>query len=364
MNRIRHLLLTAAAAFALTVPTAAQDIVYTSAEAFPLYGKVADSTSVRYGRLPLVYKDVLNETLWRLGENSAGLYIRFRSDSPTIRVRWEALYGNRMAHMTDTGIKGLDLYTLYDGAWRFVHSAVPWNGNRNDYKVIGNMTPEMREYMLYLSLYDGVASLEIGIEEGYVLAPPAVARPQADRPVVMYGTSILQGGCVTRPGMVHTSIISRRLDREVINLGFSGSAHLEPQIAEWMALVPDPAVYVLDNVPNSTVEEIETRGEAFFRILRAAHPDVPVIFVEDPVFVHAYLDREMAREVAERNAAEQALFERLLAAGERRIYYVSSRDMLGHDGEATVDGIHLTDLGMIRYADLLTPVILQALAGE
>lgn len=338
----------------------AQNIVYTDASAFPLYGQVSDKTNSRYERLPSELQGISRDPVWYLGRHSAGLFIRFRSNSTAIHVKWESTFNNTMTHMTDTGTKGLDLYTLYDGQWTHVCSAQP-QGKKSERTFIKNMDPVEREYMLYLSLYDGVSSLEIGVDEGATLDQPAVDRPKREKPVVMYGTSILQGGCANRPGMAHTNIISRRLDREVFNLGFSGNALLDMEIAHLMASVEDPGLFVLDYAPNAWDYLIDEKGEEFFRVIRDAHPDVPVIFIEDVIFPHSRFDKKILQEVTKKNNAQKRLFEKLQAAGEKNIYYISAEGMIGDDAEATVDGTHFTDLGMMRYVDHVMPTILKAL---
>lgn len=351
-------------AFALALAAAssvhAQDVVYTDASAFPLYGKVSEETNTRYERLPSYLEKVSREAVWYLGRHSAGLFVRFRSNSTSIHLKWESTFNNTMNHMTDTGTKGLDLYTIHDGEWRFVCSARPV-GKHNETAVIRNMEPKEREYMLYLSLYDGVSSLEIGVDEGAFIGQPQVDRPSRKKPVVMYGTSILQGGCANRPGMAHTNMISRALDREVINLGFSGNALLDMEIAALMASVEDPGLFVLDYVPNASAQAIDEVGEKFFRIIREAHPEVPVIFIEDPIFPHSLFDKVILREVTLKNEAQKRLFARLKKSGEKKIYYVEAEGMIGDDGEATVDGTHLTDLGAVRYVSHVLPVIRKAL---
>ena len=338
----------------------AQEIVFTDASAFPLYGKVSDATDTRYERLPSELKGVSRDPVWYLGTNSAGLFIRFRSNSTSIHAKWESTYDNHMSHMTPTGTKGLDLYALVDGKWRHVSSAQP-KGKVSERKIIGNMDPIEREYMLYLSLYDGVSSLEIGVDEGATLDQPAVDRPSREKPIVMYGTSILQGGCANRPGMAHTNILSRRLDREVINLGFSGNALLDMEIARLMASVEDPGLFVLDYAPNAWDYLIDEKGEEFFRIIRDAHPDVPVIFIEDVIFPHTIFDNAIREEVEKKNAAQMRLYKKLKKAGEKRIYYIGAEGMIGDDGEATVDAIHFTDLGAMRYVEHVLPTIRRAL---
>ncbi len=339
--------------------------VFTDASAFPVFGKCIEETSARYERLPSSLKGVTRDPVWDLGRNSSGLYIRFRTNSTAIHVRWKSTDPlHHMPHMTDAGDNGLDLYLLTGEGWRFAGSAFQWarpgeDGVREK-RLIANMEPEMRECMLYLSLYDGIDRLEIGVDEGAVLEGPAVDSPRAGRPVVMYGSSIMQGCSASRPGMAFTAIIGRRLDCEVVNLGFSGNGQLDLEIARYMASVKDPAVFVLDHVPNSTPAQIEERGEKFFNILREAHPGVPVIFVEDPTFPHTRWDLKVRSEVEGKNAAQRALFEKLKKAGVKDIYYVPTDRLIGTDGEATVDGTHFTDIGMVRYSDILTPVIKKA----
>ena len=341
----------------------AKSYVYTDASVFPIYGKAVPNTSATYERLPASLEGVIRQPVWSLAHHSAGISVRFRSDSPSIKLRWVSFGLATMNHMTDTGTRGLDLYTQdpVDGHWRFARSARPQKDTLNDVLVIGNMDPVMREYIVYFSLYEGVKSLEIGVEDGFVIDQPALDSPKRGAPIVMYGTSILQGGCANRPGMAFTNIISRELDREVVNLGFSGNARLDFEIAELMASVQDPSLFVLDNVPNCEASLIDEREERFFRIIRDAHPDVPVVFIENPNYPHAVFDKVTAADIAARNASMRAVYEKLKKAGEKKIYYIKGDKMLGTDGEATVDGVHFTDLGMIRYTEYVLPTLKKAL---
>ena len=337
--------------------------VYVDAASFPIYGKAVDNTSATYERLPASLEGVIRKPVWDLAHHSAGISVRFRSNSTSIRLRWESFGLHTMNHMTDTGTRGLDLYTQdpVNGKWRFVKSARPAKELVNDQLIIANMEPVMREYIVYLSLYEGVRKLEIGVDEGSIIDQPVLDSPKKGSPIVMYGTSILQGGCANRPGMAFTNILSRVLDREVVNLGFSGSAKLDYEIAELMALVENPSLFVLDNVPNCGHELIDEREERFFRILRDAHPDVPVVFIENPNYPHLVFDKVGAADYKARNASMRAVYEKLKKAGEKRIYYIKGDTMLGTDGEATVDGTHFTDLGMVRYTEYVLPTFRKAL---
>jgi hypothetical protein len=338
----------------MAMSVAGQTVYYDSAE-FPILGKASQQTDTRYERLPDSLKNISRPPVWYLGKNTAGLAIRFCSNSTSIAAKWETLNDVAMNHMTPTGIKGLDLYCLDENKWVFVNSGRP-SGKVNDAVIIANMQPKNREYMLYLPLYDGIISLQIGIDSLAFIDQPQIDLPLREKPVVCYGSSILQGGCATRPGMAHTNILSRWLNREFINLGFSGNARLDYEIADLMASV-DASLYILDFVPNASVEEMNEKAVLFYSILRNRHSYTPILFVEDPVFTHIRFDQQIAKEVRAKNETIRRIFETLKMQGEKNIYFVDSKNMLGHDSEATVDGIHFTDLGFMRFAELLYPII-------
>ena len=330
-------------------------LVYHDAVAFPLLGKASTCTATRYERLPDSLRHISRPPLWGLGQNSAGLAIRFRSNSRTIAAKWEVRHNSTMNHMTPTGIKGLDLYCLQDGKWVFANSGRP-SGKVNSAIIISNMKPDEREYLLYLPLYDGITSLSIGVDSLSQLSQPKENSPIHKKPIVFYGTSILQGGCASRPGMAHTNILSRWLNRECINLGFSGNAFLDLEIAKVMADI-DAAVFVLDFLPNASIEQMKKRADQFYMIIRSRHPHTPIVFVEDPVYTHTRFDQFIDKEVKRKNEAIRVFYESLKRRGEKHIQLVSSKNMLGSDGEATVDGVHFTDLGMMRYAELMYSIL-------
>ena len=211
----------------------------------------------------------MRKPVWNLTRDSTGLCVRFVTDSPTIEARWtlnKALLA--MPHMPATGVSGLDLYAKADdGKWRWLAVGQPKVSPTNSVRLVTGLPKGPREYLLYLPLYNGVSSVEIGIPKDRQIAK-AEPRPEALRkPIVFYGTSITQGGCASRPGMVHTAILGRQLNRPVINLGFSGNGKMEPELADLLAEL-DPAVYVLDCLPNMTRQG----GRGARRAVRADAP--------------------------------------------------------------------------------------------
>ncbi len=337
--------------------TAMAQLRYHEATQFKIIGQPVPDGSRVYTRLPDSLKGKVRDALWNLGQNTAGMAVRFRTNSKQIGVRWKNHSVFNMNHMTATGIRGLDLYCLQgNGQWVFVNSAKPRERLNNQSKIISNLDGSEHEYMLNLPLYEGIDSLEIGVEEGATIVKPQVALPVEAKPIVWYGTSITQGGCASRPGMAATNIVERRLNRVVINLGFSGNGKLDPEVAEIMAK-HDAGLYIMDMLPNCTSDLIKEKIERFYSILRKAHPDTPILLVENPIFPPTRFDSETRKTINEKNATLAKFYKKFRAAGDKNVYFVSSADMIGSDNEGTVDGIHFTDLGFERCADYMTPII-------
>lgn len=343
---------------AISAAVKADQLAYYDAREFPILGTVCADGEHPFWRLPDSLASVSRPELFALGKNSAGIAVRFATDATAIGATWKSLNKFNMNHMTPTGIRGLDLYVMLpDSTWTTVGSARPMqNAHATRTVIMQNMRKEMREYMLYLSLYDGVDSLYIGVDSTATISQPWLDLPSRVKPIVMYGTSVLQGGCANRPGMVHTSILGRMLNREVYNFGFSGNAKLDYEIAELMATI-DAGVYVIDALPNLKTPEIKERMERFFQIIRSRRPETPVIFVESVIFPITRHDQETLETISEKNRTLAQIFARLNANGEKNIYYFKGDDILGDCWEGTVDNYHLTDLGFSTFARNFYPLL-------
>lgn len=314
-----------------------------------------------YDRLPISYKEKVREPVWDLSKASAGITVRFHSNSTSINLKWTVLNDFDMPHMAATGIKGIDLYTKYNNKWRYVTTAGALVGlktyqnksipadNINEYELIKNMTPEFREYKLFLPLYDGVTKLEVGIDS---TASIEKASPSVIKPIVFYGTSITQGGCASRPGMAHTNIISRKLDVDCINYGFSGNGRMETPIVELISEI-DARFYVIECLQNMDSEQVSERVKPLVDIIRTKHPNTPIVLVENMMYTMAFLDQTQETRLIQENAALKNEYDKIIKSGTPNIFYIKDNKDFLVDNEGTVDGVHLTDLGFLRYADYL-----------
>jgi len=332
-------------------------LLWTDVRTLGVEGQGWTDTKAPFDRFPAKAEGQVRDAVWNLSRNSAGLCVRFVTDASDIHARWVLVSSHlAMPHMAATGVSGLDLYVKTDrGEWRWLAVGKPEN-QTNTCLLVGKLPPGRREYLLYLPLYNGTRSVELGVPTGKMLAKAGPWGTGTRKPVVFYGTSILQGGCASRPGMVHSAILGRRFHFPHINLGFSGNGRMEPELAELLAEL-DPSVYVLDCLPNMDAAQVRERVEPFVRTLRAARPRTPIVLVED----RSYADSFLVVSKRERNdtsrLALKAAFASLKKSGVKDLHYLKGAGLLGDDGEATVDSSHPTDLGFMRQADAFSKVL-------
>ncbi len=328
---------------------------YVNAKEFQLIGKGFTDTQNSWQRLPDSLKGKTRSPVWSLSKNCSGLAIRFCTNSTVIAAKWEVTGDVTMNHFTPTGIKGLDLYCHEKGKWQFVNSGRP-SGKATTAVIISNLEGNEKEYMLYLPLYDGLANLEIGVKQTAMIGNPKIDSPRKEKPVVFYGTSITQGGCASRAGMSYSSQLSRMLDRQVINLGFSGNGQLDYEIAEFMGDI-DASCFVIDCLPNVTTAQVNEKYMLFLEIIRKKNPDTPVLLVENILYPHMYFDRNVFSLIGDKNKILKKIYSARKDQGDRHLYYLKADNLIGKDSEGTVDGVHLTDLGFLRMAQNMYPVI-------
>jgi hypothetical protein len=205
-----------------------------------------------------------------------------------------------------------------------------------------------REFMVYLPLRNGVTSLEFGVPKGATIKPGPPRSP-ASKPILFYGTSITHGIGASRSGMTHVAMLGRTFHREVINLGFSGNGRMEPEVLKFVAEL-DPAVFVLDCLPNMNAQQVTERTVPGVKLLRELHPDTPILLVEDRNIQTGFLVEARRKANDANHAALRDAFAALQAEKVKNIYYLEGANLLGDDGEGTVDGSHPTDLGFTRQA--------------
>ena len=296
--------------------------------------------------MPQRYQESLRKDVWELSENSAGVSISFKTNSSELSVKWTIKLDFSMNHMSDVGIKGIDLYYKYNGRWNYLSSGIP-SGKKNKTSLFKGFSDETREYRIHFPLYDSVTSLQIGINK----ASSFEIVKDKDLPIVFYGTSITQGGCASRPGIAHTNVISRSLGLECLNLGFSGNGHMEESLGAIIAKI-EAKLIVIECMANVDLETVRKNTIPLIQTIRKTRQDCSpsIVFIEEAITNNRNPDQKYIQSIHQKNIELAKQLKIADDLGHKNVYIISQVGLIDKDSEATVDGTHYNDLGFERHA--------------
>jgi len=330
----------------------------------PLEGKMFTDVDRFYDRLPRNVTKNVNGGVRGMKCHSAGLQFRFRTDSPKLTFRWVPINRNlAMDHMPATGVSGIDVYAQgSDGVWRYVKTGRIRSGAGHACPT-GTLSIAWAPgtpCLVNLPLYNGIQSFSLGVKPGSKIEALPPRKSGVNKPVVFYGTSITHGGCASRPGLAFPSVVGRKLDVPVVNLGFSGSGVMEFEMSEHLAAI-DASCYVLDCLWNMGMategsrkgRNVDENYEPFIRNLRAKRPGVPIVMAEQ---CDVYCLGPNAKDRFIRK-----LYDKLVAEGWKNLVYLPKDGMYTGDLEGTVDGCHPNDWGMMSMGQAFSVGVARAL---
>ena len=262
-----------------------------------------------------------------------------------------------MGHFAQSGISGFSVYVRKDGADVFVGLLTPDRQTEVEGS-IDLQSSDRKEVTICMPLYNDVIKVFVGLDASAEVLPDTGYA--YEKPVVFYGSSITQGGCASRPGSEYAAILSRRLRFDYVNLGFSGGAKGERAIAQYIATLPMQA-FVMDYDHNApTPDDLQKTHEPFFRVIRDACPDLPVVFISRP-------DSDRNEDNRKRFAVIRQTFENALERGDKNVYLLDGAsffDDAAGVNDPTVDRVHPTDLGFYLMARGMEPGLKEILQGK
>lgn len=315
---------------------------------FKIYGVFYENGKFR--RIPESVAKTVNDGVAGLHANTAGGRVRFVTDSSYVAIHAEMPFAGKMPHFAFTGSAGFDLYITENGKDRYFKSFIPPVNIEDGYEsVIEFGNSDLKEITIDFPLYSDVSALYIGLENTAVIKEHTPYKNE--NPVVFYGSSITQGGCASRPGLSYESILSRRFDTDFINLGFSGSARGEDEIAGYIKNL-NMSVFVYDYDHNApTTEHLRKTHSKMFEIIRKSNPDLPVIMMSRPKFILTYEEKERF-EIVEKTYLDAK------NNGDKNVYLIEGKALMAEAGnEGTVDDCHPNDLGFFSMAKAIEKVL-------
>ena len=288
----------------------------------------------------------MRDEVWDLSENSSGVSLSFKTNSTKMLVKWGLKLDFKMNHMAETGIKGVDLYVKFENGWQYLSSGLPL-GTKNEQTLFENFPNITREYRLHLPLYDTVTDLQLGVNK---TSEFEIIKSEK-LPIVFYGTSITQGGCASRPGLAHTNIISRILDLECINLGFSGNGHMEVSVGSILSKI-NAKLIVIECMANVDLETVKKDTIPLIESIRKGRVgNAPsIIFLEEAIVNDNFPDKKIVGSIHNKNKELKNQIVEATKLGHENLYIIYQNGLIDRDTESTVDGVHYNDLGFERHA--------------
>ncbi len=334
------------------------DVVFydTRKSPFKIYGLYKPETEPDFKRLPDNVALNTNEGVAALYLNTAGGRVRFCTDSKYVAIHAEMPTMGKMSHFALTGSCGFDLYI--DEKWGDSHFYAPFkppfHGSGGFEAKVSFKARKKRYITINFPTYSNVKNLFIGISKDAFLGS---GLPYAEEtPVVYYGSSITQGGCASRPGNTYQSVVSRRLNINHINLGFSGSGRGEEIIADYISSI-DMSAFIMDYDHNSPSPEhlLETHFRMYDKV-RKNHSLVPIVIMSKSDFLHDYDENIIRRNII------FDTYKKAKESGDENIYFIDGESVFRgpYEDMCTVDGAHPNDLGFALMADAVEQTLKKA----
>ncbi len=194
----------------------------------------------------------------------------------------------------------------------------------------------------------------IGMEGEF--EPPAASQTPSQK-CLFYGSSITHGSMSVGPSETFAMTTARLLGVDLFNLGMGAGAHLEKELADYIAAHQDFHTLVLElgiNLINHIdTAEFEKRVTYFLQTVSSAHSHKP-IFCTD--LFTCYRDFENDEKIA---AFREIVARQVEALQSPKVFYVKGNELLPNTHTLTTDLVHPSPDGMREIAENLTRFIRQ-----
>ena len=323
---------------------------------FRVYGLYNYKNEPVFKRLPDSVGTSLGTGIEKLYKHTAGGRVRFSTDSKTIAIKSYMSIFTKMPHMPFSGSGGFDVFVEDPQTRTYKHVKTfipPCDMDGGFVSKFEFSDRKLRYITINFPLYNVVDKLEIGLDADAKLGEGLDYKN--DLPIVYYGSSITQGGCASRPGNSYQSIISRELELDFINLGFSGNAKGEDGIVDYIRGL-DMLAFVCDYDHNAlTVEHLLKTHKRMYERFREVQPNTPYIMA-------SRIDKVDVPECADRRDVIFDTYRYARSLGDNNVYIIDGAGVFrGYEDMTTVDTCHPNDLGFYLMAKTFGDEIRKAL---
>lgn len=305
-------------------------------EPFKIYGNSKSAKNI-YARMNEVAAEKVSVGVSNRGARCAGVRLRFKTDSKRIGIRANLFVSFHAPSLTTFSALAFDVYA----GNKYVNSAFPQSAEvkqENLYEQVVNLEGGMQDVTIYFPYNAVVKELVIALDKDAKVLPGDEYRDML--PIVFYGSSITHGMCVSRPGITFTAKISRNLNMDYRNLGFSGAARGEEAMADYLASLKKSVLVCEYDHNEPSAKDLSERHLPFYKRIRETDKESPILFISKP-------DEKNAEEANERMKIVEATYKYALENGDNNVYFINGLTLFPDDirYDCTVDTVHPNDLG-------------------
>ncbi len=323
-------------------------------EPFKLYNFYNPKQEEVFRRLPEEIAKNSNEGVYYVSRNTPGGRVRFSTNSRYVAIKADMYNVELVNRMAMAGTAGFDLYEVRGDKYKYIETYLPPIDTKDGFEsVIYLPDSKERTFEIYFPIYSGVKNLYIGLQETATLKE---AHDYTNtKPILFYGSSVTHGACATRPGLAYPAMVERKLDTDVLNLGFSGSCHAEQILVDYMTTLDFSAFVSEYDYNEETAEELEKRHYNMYSTFRKAHPDIPIILMSRPSF-----DIEKPEYVKMRDVVKDS-YEKAVKSGDNNVYFLDGEFLYDGSDDCSSDNIHPNDLGFSRISEKIVNILKEVL---
>ena len=315
-----------------------------------VYGIPFFEKTHRLERLPEEVRKKIGSHIEHFGRRCPGARMEFKTNSEKIKVK---VLFETLAFDIGMSVFSCQSAYVYIGdhtCSRYAGHVYP-HGCYVEKEATAEFTKsgELENIQIFFPRNEVIRDILVELDDSAAVLPPDPYK--TEKPILFYGSSITEGGCCSKIANAYSSILSRRLDADFYNLGFSGCARGEECMAEYINTI-DKCLFVYDydhNAPDA--EHLRKTHEPFFLKIREASPSLPVLMLTMPPFAGG--------ETQERRDIIYATYQNALARGDQNVYFIDGQDYFPPESLVfcTNDNVHPNDLGMFFMANAIQPTV-------
>jgi GDSL-like Lipase/Acylhydrolase family/N-terminus of Esterase_SGNH_hydro-type len=301
-------------------------------------------------RLPKSAQAKVPKAVWARGVCPDGGRLRLSCNSSALAIRVQAVNDQTKRCPFDAFVNG-----AYAG------SVTASGTQRVDLVFFEHKERGWKDITLYFPHKQQARVFAVGVDADAELKPPPAFALK--RPIVCYGSSVLQGTGATHPSSTYPAAVARKLNLDFVNLGFGGAGKAEAEVVGLVNQL-EACCYLFD-LGKSYGAPTPERYNRMLDSIRAAHKDVPIFCVtpiystkeeNDPNYQKRSEDlRSLMREAAAKRRE----------AGDKHMHVVEGLDLFNAPDKAKfADPLHPNDEGNELMAQRLAPVIEKAVLGK